>query len=130
MLRSNEERTVLIRVNPPFVDSKDLTPLPYPDKFIDKWDKNFVRLPCSKDNLYPIVSVKICERYRIHFNQFAFVLKGNEEKLVNRWELIQNSLCQKFQSSVDIEEAILSYNGRYSSSWNFRGLHKLFTEVR
>jgi len=89
-------------------------PKPHPNSLKDVWDSFHVRLPWSRENLYPVED-------------------KNEGKKVlrSRWELIIESLTrQKMSSSFDLEEAILSYNTRYRGKpdWDFAALHTLFTE--
>eukprot|EP00039_Didymoeca_costata_P021792 m.3005 g.3005 ORF g.3005 m.3005 type:complete len:672 (+) comp2643_c0_seq1:232-2247(+) len=72
-----------------------------PLEYVDIWDKTHVRLPCSP-------------RSKI--------------KDVPRWDIIVESLSNlaaqgSNMSSYDIEEAIITYNPRYASSWRFAGLH-------
>ncbi|EDO41019.1 predicted protein, partial [Nematostella vectensis] len=73
----------------------------------DKWDKDHVRMPCSTNNLYPM---------------------ENSKKVQNRWELIESALLAPIKSSHDLQDAILKYNARYSSRWNFEALHCYFNE--
>lgn len=69
----------------------------------DLWDPNHVRMPYSDQNIYSETS----------------------NRTIKRWSIIQNALNPaKINSSYDLEEAILSYNKSFASSWNFRGLHK------
>jgi len=89
-------------------------PKPHPSSLKDVWDSFHVRLPWSRENLYPVED-------------------RNEGKKVlrSRWELIIESLTKnKLSSSLDLEEAILSYNTRYrgKQDWDFSALHTLFTE--
>ena len=87
-------------------------PKPFPDAFKDVWDGNHVRMPCSEQSLYPVE------------------LGGGEgKKLFPRWDLITEALRKPIANSYDLEEAILSYNSRYSHKWNFQGLHAYFNEV-
>lgn len=79
---------------------------PYPKNRVDKWDENFVRMPCSDQSLYP----KKTE-------------KKNRKKLVQRWNLIEQALSRAMKSFDDLESAILEYNMR--DRWQFDGL-KLF----
>jgi len=71
---------------------------PYPKSFIDVWDENHVRMPFSSKNIYPVKN-------------------GDKKELCSRWELIQSALRQELLCSEDLEEAILSYNMRFKSSW-------------
>jgi len=76
-------------------------PRPYPDTYRDSWDKYHVRMPCSPENLYPTL----------------------EKKVQKRWELIEGTLLQPFQTSKDLEAAILTYNHHYRDKWNFEAWH-------
>lgn len=90
-------------------------PRPHPHTLRDVWDGFHVRLPWSRENLYPVEDKSI---------------KG-KKVLRSRWELIIESLTKsKISSSLDLEEAILSYNTRYrgKQDWDFSALHTLFTE--
>lgn len=58
ILKPSDELTCLIRVETIFRDPFESAPLPYPEKFVDKWDPDYVRLPCSKDSLYPVKNVQ------------------------------------------------------------------------
>ncbi|XP_041117049.1 poly(ADP-ribose) glycohydrolase isoform X2 [Polyodon spathula] len=86
-------------------------PVPYPTKYKDIWDDAYVKMPCSDRNLFPV---------------------ENEEGsavVQSRWELIQNSLQSRFNSSLDVTDAILRYNVRYAKKWDFTALNLLCTEV-
>jgi len=96
-LTPNSHHTVLFK--PHIMQNK--TPLPYPDKYKDRWDKDHVRMPCSPENLYPT----------------------RDKKVQNRWELVETTLLQTFSSSNDLEEAILVYNHHYKDKWNFHSWH-------
>ncbi|KAK2159116.1 hypothetical protein LSH36_158g03039 [Paralvinella palmiformis] len=87
------------------------TPVPHPAVYSDRWDADYVKLPCSPENLYPVEDKK-----------------GNKS-LHGRWELVQQALLTNMSSTLDLEEAILTYNVRYSKRWNFHGLHSFFTEI-
>ena len=71
---------------------------PYPKSFIDVWDENHVRMPFSTKNIYPVKN-------------------GDKKELCSRWELIQNALRKELLCAEDLEDAILSYNMRFKSSW-------------
>ncbi|XP_038061857.1 poly(ADP-ribose) glycohydrolase-like [Patiria miniata] len=105
-LQPSHEHTVLFR---PHVRS-GTPPRPYPDAYRDTWDANHVRMPCSEENLYPVDD------------------KNGQKKVQSRWELIESTLQNPIKNSWDLEEAILTYNARYCSKWNFAGLHHFFTE--
>ncbi|XP_064649413.1 poly(ADP-ribose) glycohydrolase-like [Lineus longissimus] len=85
-------------------------PRPYPDAYRDSWDADHVRMPCSNENIYP-------------------VLKDGKKELKNRWDLIRTALLDNITSSYDVEEAIIAYNSRYENKWDFSGLHTFFTEL-
>ena len=87
-------------------------PRPFPDKFKDVWDSNHVRMPCSSQSVYPVA-----------------VSDSKEKKLLSRWEMIQQAMSAPITNSYDLEEAILSYNSRYSRKWNFKSLHRYFNDV-
>ena len=84
-------------------------PIPVPPVFKDVWDSNHVRMPCSSQCLYPVGS-------------------HGSSKLEKKWHLITQALKKPMISSFDLEEAILSYNSRFASKWQFRALHCYFTE--
>ena len=72
-------------------------PRPHPHTLRDVWDGHHVRLPWSKENLYPVED------------------KDNRSKKVlrSRWELIIEALTkEKLSNSLDLEDAILTYNAR------------------
>lgn len=85
---------------------------PYPAQFRDTWDAKHVRMPCSKQSVYPVGNSA-----------------GNEKILCPRWELIQQSLEKPIFNSYDLEEAILTYNSVYSRKWQFNGLHAYFSKL-
>lgn len=97
------DHTVLFR--PDTVDEQCTSiPKPDPDNVIleeARWDNNHVRLPYSPQNKLLV-----------------------NEIVVGRWEKITSSLgAAKWNSSHDIEKAILSYN-KYK--WDFTELHRYF----
>jgi len=72
-------------------------PSPYPHTLRDVWDNHHVRLPWSKENLYPVEDVE---------NKGKKVLRS-------RWDLIIEALTKnKITNSLDLEDAILTYNTR------------------
>ena len=87
-------------------------PLPHPSSLKDVWDEHHVRLPWSRENLYPVE-------------------EGGRRQLRSRWQLVLQALQRPLRTSQDLELAILSYNSRYEGKhdWDFSGLHHLFTEV-
>ena len=86
-----------------------MLPDPYPSTFRDVWDGDHVRMPCSVQSLYPVGP------------------KGSS-RLEQKWDLITKALRKPIRNSYDLEEAILSYNSRFSSKWQFSSLHKYFTK--
>nr|VZI16151.1 unnamed protein product [Spirometra erinaceieuropaei] len=70
-------------------------PLPTPATFIDAWDKDHVKMPCSPRSLY--VENKVS---------------------VRRWDVIQRVLSEKIDSSAAFERAVNAYNNRYARTWN------------
>jgi len=85
-------------------------PRPYPDKFRDVWDSNHVKMPCSQRSMYPVTKPG-----------------GKVKTLESRWELIRQAFSKSIRDSYELEEAIMSYNSRYTRRWNFRGLHAYFS---
>ncbi|CAH8628607.1 unnamed protein product [Heterobilharzia americana] len=81
-------------------------PTPYPDSYYDKWNGSYVRMPCSPENVYP-------------------TYEGGVNSLSSRWIMIEKALRQKIGSSHELKEAILSYNSRFKSYWNFKTLEHL-----
>jgi len=89
------------------------TPSPHPATFRDVWDSEHVRLPWSKENLYPQE-------------------QEGRKMLASRWQLVVSALTSDpITSSRELEQAIMSYNTRYKDKydWSFDGLHHLFEEV-
>ena len=91
-------------------DLKDPTE-PYPKSFIDVWDENHVRMPFSTKNIYPVKN-------------------GDKKELCSRWELIQNALRKELLCAEDLEDAILSYNMRFKSSWEWFEIIKDSVAIR
>jgi poly(ADP-ribose) glycohydrolase len=89
-------------------------PGPHPSAPRDLWDEAHVRLPWSRENLYPVEE------------------PGGRKVLRSRWELVVRALTgSPLTSSHQLERAVLSYNTRYEgrAEWSFAGLHHLFAEV-
>ncbi|XP_066304725.1 poly(ADP-ribose) glycohydrolase-like [Branchiostoma lanceolatum] len=105
-LKPDSHHTVLFR---PHLRPGD-PPRPFPDKYRDVWDDAHVRMPCSDENLYPVQD------------------QDGSKTVKSRWEVVQSALLGNIQNSLDLEEAILTYNSRYANRWDFRGLHSFFTE--
>lgn len=85
-------------------------PKPYPSHKADAWCQNYVRMPHSDFNIYPVD-------------------EGGPRRYRKRWKMIQESLLQSFMSSQQLEAAILSYNHIYAQRWNFSALHHFFSEA-
>ena len=95
-------------------DQSSLTPqgLSQPFEPQDSWDGYHVRLPWSKNNLYP-------------------GWKDEKRLMKSKWELIKNTLrTRSIQSSHDLQETIVSCNPKYRGheDWSFSTLHKLMSE--
>ncbi|XP_071952189.1 poly(ADP-ribose) glycohydrolase-like [Antedon mediterranea] len=106
-LTPTSEHTILFR---PHIQSGRV-PCPYPDAYCDHWSNDFVRMPCSKENLYPYQD------------------ENGQKVLISRWDIIKTTLEQGIRNSSDLENAILKYNARYCNKWNFQGLHSFFGHV-
>ncbi|KER22836.1 poly glycohydrolase [Opisthorchis viverrini] len=74
--------------------------VPYPSSYTDNWSERFVRMPCSPASLYPI-------------------MENGKKDLVVRWTLIERKLREPINSFQQLQDAILSYNERFKSAWNF-----------
>ncbi|KAL4705353.1 hypothetical protein ACJJTC_006839 [Scirpophaga incertulas] len=76
----------------------------------DIWTHDFVRMPCSRQSLYPVED-------------------GNgESHLKKRWAIIEQALSKPMSTSQDLANSILSYNTKFKTTWKFQALHKLFNE--
>ncbi|GBP58887.1 Poly(ADP-ribose) glycohydrolase [Eumeta japonica] len=82
---------------------------PKPQTGVDKWNQDYVRMPCSSHSLYPVV-------------------EGSTTNLKKRWDIIQNALTKPMKNSQDLADTILSYNTKFKSIWKFSALHQLFNE--
>ncbi|KAF8566618.1 hypothetical protein P879_04990 [Paragonimus westermani] len=80
--------------------------IPFPERYIDKWSKYFVRLPCSPDSFYPVT-------------------ENGKKSLIARWSLIEKCLRQRISTPSELQEAVLSYNSRFRTTWNFNVFHNL-----
>lgn len=88
----------------------DITEPPRSFKGQDKWDASHVRLPCSTKSQYPVIG------------------DDNNVTIERRWNMVEKALLRPIKSSKELEQAILSYNSKYSELWNFHSLHQLFEE--
>ncbi|KAK9695255.1 Poly (ADP-ribose) glycohydrolase (PARG) [Popillia japonica] len=84
-------------------------PKPHQSLQTHHWEENYVKLPYSPQNVFPIENNETGEK----------ILKS-------RWEIIENSLLQPIKSSRELEAAIKCYNTRLPS---FAALHYFFEEV-
>uniref|UniRef100_A0A0X3NIX6 poly(ADP-ribose) glycohydrolase n=1 Tax=Schistocephalus solidus TaxID=70667 RepID=A0A0X3NIX6_SCHSO len=69
------------------------------EAFIDAWDINHVKLPCSPQNLY-----------------------ADDDQIVTRWSVIQRALSGSIDSTETFEKVILSYNRKYEPYWDVGSL--------
>ncbi|XP_073691101.1 LOW QUALITY PROTEIN: poly(ADP-ribose) glycohydrolase [Garra rufa] len=105
-LRATDNHKVLIRTD---LLKEGQVPVPYPSKFRDSWDDMTVKMPCSDKNLFPV--------------------EHEDGSMVqSRWELICSALEGECKSSLDIKDAILSYNIVHAKRWDFTALNYLCTE--
>ncbi|XP_058649029.1 poly(ADP-ribose) glycohydrolase isoform X2 [Onychostoma macrolepis] len=99
-LKATDSHTVLIRTDL-LQPGEASEPHPSPDQLQDCWDDTHVKLPCSKQNLFP----------------------ADRTTLQSRWDLINKALSVPFSSSHDVKDAILTYNTGQAKGWNFTALH-------
>ncbi|CAD6231952.1 GSCOCG00001669001-RA-CDS [Cotesia congregata] len=86
-------------------------PKPFPSQLVDRWSEHFVRMPHSPKCFYTTQN------------------NTDDREVQTRWEVIQQALLQNFISTMHLEAAILSYNNKYVSQWNFTALHSFFEEI-
>ncbi|XP_025114398.1 LOW QUALITY PROTEIN: poly(ADP-ribose) glycohydrolase-like [Pomacea canaliculata] len=106
-----ETRDHSVFVKYPFHYQEDTLPTPYPPQSKDKWDGQHVRMPFSQHNEYPQDD------------------KNGSVQLTKRWSMIEKALRQNIKGSFELEEAILSYNQRYSNKWKFTAFHYYFNKT-
>ncbi|KAF6778510.1 hypothetical protein AHF37_02293 [Paragonimus kellicotti] len=80
--------------------------VPFPEHYVDKWSEYYVRLPCSPKSLYPVT-------------------ENGKKSLIARWNLIEKCLRQRISTPSELQEAVLSYNSRFRTTWNFNVFHNL-----
>lgn len=107
-LRAAENHRVLIRTD---LLKDGEVPVPYPSKFRDAWDDMSVKMPCSEKNLFPVENED-----------------GSGSVVQSRWELIRSALEGGCKSSLDVKDAILSYNTAHAKRWDFTALNYLCTD--
>ena len=81
-------------------------PTPTPPTYRDIWDDGHVRMPTSSQCLYPVPG----------------------SKLVKKWTLIMEALSKPITNSLELEEAVLTYNSRFRGKWKFQLLHAYFAK--
>ncbi|XP_039751503.1 poly(ADP-ribose) glycohydrolase-like [Pararge aegeria] len=81
---------------------------PKPQIGKDKWDQEHVRMPFSKESLYPVPN------------------GAGKSDLRSRWEMIQDALNKPIRNTEELADTILTYNTQFKDRWGFRSLHKLF----
>uniref|UniRef100_A0A3P9LWA3 poly(ADP-ribose) glycohydrolase n=1 Tax=Oryzias latipes TaxID=8090 RepID=A0A3P9LWA3_ORYLA len=84
---------------------KGTAPIPSPAKFQDTWDDVHVKMPCSKENLFPVIDEDM-----------------QEQQNKSRWELIKETLNKKFTSAYELKKALLKYNASSAKKWDFTAL--------
>lgn len=100
-LRSSPSHCIAVKTNNAMRPDKG-PPIPFPPSFKDVWDGEHVRMPCSKMSMYPTPA----------------------NNLEHKWELVKKGLIGRpILNSRDLEQAILSYNSRFASKWEFHQLH-------
>ncbi|XP_067673402.1 poly(ADP-ribose) glycohydrolase-like [Haliotis asinina] len=107
---NRKDHTVLIKLPYQFSDKDTQPPSPYPASFVDKWDQDHVRMPCSPQNEYPVET------------------KTSKTTLRQRWGLIEEALSGKINGPFELEDAILTYNQRYSKKWDFSSMKQYFLD--
>lgn len=80
-LQSSSNHTVLFKTDSKF----DVPPKPSLESYTDIWDENYVRMPCSPNNMYPVEDAQ------------------NHKVVESRWDLIRKSLTEKIRSSYDLQ---------------------------
>ncbi|KAG8036804.1 hypothetical protein G9C98_004126 [Cotesia typhae] len=106
-IRSSENHAVLFKLSIPH---RRLLK-PFSSQFVDEWSEHYVRMPHSPKNFYTTQN------------------NTEDPKVRIKWEVIEQALLQNFKSSMQLEAAILSYNNKYASQWNFAALHSFFEEI-
>ncbi|KAM6897284.1 poly(ADP-ribose) glycohydrolase [Xenentodon cancila] len=86
--------------------------VPYPTVFRDVWDDVHVKMPCSRRNLFPVEDEET-----------------QELQNKSRWELIKETLNQKFTSALELKATVLKYSASNAKKWDFTALHLYCTKV-
>ncbi|KAM9954642.1 hypothetical protein ACTFIW_003242 [Dictyostelium discoideum] len=102
------------------------------EKYVDVWNSDYVKLPCSKNNVYK-ATVKTTSRQSSGLTQTTLdggyaiedeIKTVTEVRYLSKWYLINTILSNPIKNSEAFEEAVKSYNQR--SNWDFQGLHDFF----
>ncbi|XP_045485572.1 poly(ADP-ribose) glycohydrolase isoform X1 [Pieris rapae] len=88
----------------------DMERPPKPHIGTDKWDQDHVRMPCSRQSLYPIT------------DDSGFKI------LKERWAIIEEALSKPIKNVRDLAAAIITYNTKFKDTWTFSSLQYLFDE--
>ncbi|KAF6719402.1 Poly(ADP-ribose) glycohydrolase [Oryzias melastigma] len=103
------KHTVMIRTD---LLHHESVPVPCPGKFQDTWDDAHVKMPCSKENLFPVIDEDT-----------------QEQQNKSRWELIKETLNKKFTSAYELKKALLKYNASNAKKWDFTALSSYCSKV-
>ncbi|KAJ4941099.1 hypothetical protein JOQ06_027386 [Pogonophryne albipinna] len=103
------QHTVMIRTD---LLHNGKIPVPYPARFKDTWDDIHVKMPCSRWNLFPVPDEETQERQN-----------------KSRWELIKETLNDKFTCQLELKNAILKYSSSQAKKWDFTALRLYCTKV-
>ncbi|EGC37690.1 hypothetical protein DICPUDRAFT_46365 [Dictyostelium purpureum] len=108
-----------------------LIPSDSDEKYIDVWNSEYVKLPCSKNNVYKS-TIETTSRQPSSASlssSTSGVSTGDvktvtEVKYLSKWYLINTVLSNPIKDSEALEQTIKSYNKH--SRWDFQGLHDFF----
>ncbi|ELR17423.1 poly(adpribose) glycohydrolase, putative [Acanthamoeba castellanii str. Neff] len=107
--KKDQEETKPVEKAPLEAPSPDL-----PEGYVDAWDNENIKLPCSPQNTYRRVGTR-------------------SRRLLSRWYLIHTVLSVPMRSSLDLQEAIIAYNctedSKYAQYWDFSALHYFFQQL-
>eukprot|EP01132_Coremiostelium_polycephalum_P001124 gene1124-1429_t len=97
--------------------------IPYDgEKYKDVWSSDYVKLPCSKNNVYRSINSSTSQQ-NLELGESA-LQQQPQAVYLSKWYLINTVLIGKIKDSEELEEAIKSMNPR--CNWNFQGLHDYF----
>ncbi|KAK9530253.1 hypothetical protein VZT92_011768 [Zoarces viviparus] len=103
------QHTVMIRTD--LLENGKVS-VPYPAKFKDTWDDDYVKMPCSRRNLFPVQDE---------------VTQELQKK--SRWELVKEALNDTLSSQQELKNAILKYSASQAKKWDFTALRLYCTKV-